>query len=144
MEKRERAYAGHCQQRTDSRDPLPPYSPYGPIGRWRGRCKGRNRFRWAQFERRNVTTPGEVDRHRILRKSPESAEHVVDPLKNALKAMLGDDSLSELRLDAVFELVMGMQATWLALGHRPTPKEIQEVADTVLLIVTTPMKPARS
>lgn len=57
--------------------------------------------------------------------------------------MLGNGSLSELRLDAVFELVMGMQATWLALGHRPTPKEILEVADAVLLIVTTPMKPAR-
>jgi hypothetical protein len=85
-----------------------------------------------------------LDRHRILRKSPESAEHVVDPLKNALKAMLGDDSLSDLRLDAVFELVMGMQATWLAFGHRPTPKEIREVAAAVLLIVTTPMKPARS
>jgi AcrR family transcriptional regulator len=87
--------------------------------------------------------PMALDRHRILRKSPESAEHVVDPLKNALKAMLGNDSLSELRLDAVFELVMGMQATWLALGHRPRPKEIREVADAVLLIVTTPMKPAR-
>jgi len=87
--------------------------------------------------------PMALDRHRILRKSPESAEHVVEPLKNALKAMLGNDSLSELRLDAVFELVMGMQATWLALGHRPTPREIREVADAVLLIVTTPMKPAR-
>lgn len=87
--------------------------------------------------------PMALDRHRILRKSPESAEHVVDPLKNALKAMLGDDSLSELRLDAVFELVMGIQATWLALGHRPTPTQIREVADAVLLIVTTPVKPAR-
>jgi AcrR family transcriptional regulator len=87
--------------------------------------------------------PMALDRHRILRKSPQSAEHVVDPLKNALKAMLGNDSLSQLRLDAVFELVMGLQATWLALGHRPTPKEIREVADAVLLVVTTPMKPAR-
>jgi AcrR family transcriptional regulator len=87
--------------------------------------------------------PMALDRHRILRKSPESAEHVVDPLKNVLKVMLGDDSPSELRLDAVFELVMGMQATWLALGHRPTPKEIRGVAAVVLVIVTTPMKPAR-
>jgi AcrR family transcriptional regulator len=87
--------------------------------------------------------PMALDRHRILRKSPESAEHVVDPLKNTLKAMLGDDSLPALRLDAAFELVMGMQATWLALGHRPKPKEIREVADAVLLVVTTPMKPAR-
>ena len=87
--------------------------------------------------------PMALDRHRILRKSPESEEHVVQPLKNVLKAMLGDDSLSEVRLDAVFELVMGIQATWLALEHRPTPTQIQEVADAVLLIVTTPMKPAR-
>ena len=87
--------------------------------------------------------PMALDRHRILRKSPQSEEHVVQPLKNVLKAMLGDDSLSELRLDAVFELVMGIQATWLALGHRPTPAEMREVADAVLLVVTAPAKPAR-
>jgi AcrR family transcriptional regulator len=82
--------------------------------------------------------PMALDRHRILRKSPESEHHVVAPLKNALTALLGDSSLSELRLDAIFELVMGMQATWLALEHQPTTSEIQEVADTVLLLVTNP------
>jgi AcrR family transcriptional regulator len=87
--------------------------------------------------------PMALDRHRILRKSPESEEHVVQPLKDALKAMLADGSLPKLRLDAAFELVMGTQATWLALEHRPTNGQIQEVADMVLLIVTTPTPPAR-
>ena len=82
--------------------------------------------------------PMALDRHRILRKSPESERYVVAPLKNALTDMLGDNSLSAPRLDAIFELVMGIQATWLALEHRPTTRQIQEVADAVLLLVTHP------
>jgi AcrR family transcriptional regulator len=86
--------------------------------------------------------PLALDRHRILRKSPGSEQHVVQPLKDALQAMLGDDSLLKSRLDAAFELVMGTQATWLALEHRPTKRQIREVADMVLLIVT-PTRAAR-
>jgi hypothetical protein len=52
--------------------------------------------------------------------------------------MIGGSSLSELRVAAIFELVMGIEATWLALEHRPTKRQIQEIADAVLLPVTSP------
>ena len=81
-----------------------------------------------------------IDRFRLLRRFPDADATIADPLRQLLRAVLptsarpGRAVLSE----AAFELILSRQASWIALGHVPTPREINAYAALVVRLVGLP------
>jgi AcrR family transcriptional regulator len=74
-----------------------------------------------------------LERHRFLRRFPDAEDRLVEPVRRVLA-----DALVQRRVgatdaqdvtNAAYELVMGQQATWIARRHRPTPREVDRVAE---------------
>jgi AcrR family transcriptional regulator len=78
-----------------------------------------------------------LDRYRLLRRFPDADATIADPLRRPLAEVLRGsrrphpDELAE----AAFELVLSRQASWIALGQRPTDKQIRTYADLTVRLV---------
>lgn len=83
-----------------------------------------------------------LERHRFLRRFPDAEERLVVPVRRVLADALVQHGMTDTDAqevtDAAYELVMGQQATWIARGHRPTPREVERVADLATRLLDTP------
>ena len=72
-----------------------------------------------------------LERHRFLRRFPDAEDRLVEPVRRVLQDALEQYGVADAAdvTSAAYELVMGQQATWIARGHRPTPREVERVAD---------------
>lgn len=89
----------------------------------------------------SVTVPAiALDRFRLLRRFPHADATIADPLREVLRRVLPAtrNPSPALLAEAAFELVLGRQASWIALGHRPTDREIRAYADLVARLVGLP------
>jgi AcrR family transcriptional regulator len=78
-----------------------------------------------------------LDRYRLLRRFPDADATIADPLRRPLADVLrtaGRPRPAELA-EAAFELVLSRQASWIALGERPTDKQIRTYADLTVRLV---------
>ncbi|MFN8028461.1 MAG: TetR/AcrR family transcriptional regulator [Acidimicrobiia bacterium] len=82
-----------------------------------------------------------LERHRFLRRFPDAEERLVVPVRRVLVDALVERGIApgdaQEVTDAAYELVMGQQATWIARGHRPTPREVERVADLATRLLDT-------
>lgn len=78
-----------------------------------------------------------LDRYRLLKRFPEAATTAAELLREPLAAVLRDAGAAqpEVVAEAAFELVLSRQASWIALGHPATDKEIRTYADLVVRLV---------
>jgi AcrR family transcriptional regulator len=78
-----------------------------------------------------------LDRYRLLRRFPDSEETIADPLRRPLRVVLQQAGSSQpaLLAEAAFELVLSRQASWIALGQRPSERQIRAYADLTVRLV---------
>jgi AcrR family transcriptional regulator len=78
-----------------------------------------------------------LDRYRLLKRFPDAEATIADPLRQPLEAVLREAGLPgpDVLAEAAFELVLSRQASWIALGRRPTDKEIRTYADLTVRLV---------
>lgn len=96
---------------------------------------------WARVLLRLAATPKgaasiqafALERHRFLRRFPDSDAHLVAPVKRVLTEALSRNGVPDVQrvADAAYELVMGQQATWIARRHQPTAVEVDGYAELV-------------
>jgi len=102
---------------------------------------------WARVLLRLTATPRAaasiqafaLERHRFLRRFPDSEEILVAPVKRVLLDVLvplGVGDANEI-VDAAYELVMGQQATWIARRHEPTSTELSRCLRMVVRLVAS-------
>ena len=78
-----------------------------------------------------------LDRYRLLRRFPDAASTISDPLRDLVAGVLTRAGLRESRVlaEAALELVLSRQASWIAVGRRPTAREIRTYADLSVRLV---------
>jgi AcrR family transcriptional regulator len=78
-----------------------------------------------------------LDRYRLLRRFPDADATIADPLRRPLAEVLRSSGRPrpEQLAEAAFELVLSRQASWIALGHRPTARQIRTYADLTVRLV---------
>jgi AcrR family transcriptional regulator len=74
-----------------------------------------------------ATLPFALDRYRILHRFPDAEPLLTLPLRAPLAETFRKQGVPEAESIAVaaFEMVMSRQATWIALGHQPSRKEVR-------------------
>jgi AcrR family transcriptional regulator len=74
-----------------------------------------------------ATLPFALDRHRIIRRFPDSESVLTLPLREPLAAAFRAQAVPDADevATAAFEMVMSRQATWIASGHRPSRREVR-------------------
>jgi len=82
-----------------------------------------------------------LERHRFLRRFPDAEDRLVEPVRRVLQDALAQHGVAVADAadvtNAAYELIMGQQATWIARGHRPTPREVERVADLATRLLDT-------
>jgi AcrR family transcriptional regulator len=78
-----------------------------------------------------------LDRYRLLKRFPDAEATIADPLRLPLEEVLrqAGQPAPKTLAEAAFELVLSRQASWIALGQRPTAKEIRIYADLAVRLV---------
>ncbi|MDT7550165.1 MAG: hypothetical protein QOE84_2559 [Actinomycetota bacterium] len=81
-----------------------------------------------------------LDRFRLLRRFPGADATIADPLRHLLRDVLppGLRPARDVLADAAFELILSRQASWIAVGHAPTAREISTYADLVVRLIGLP------
>jgi AcrR family transcriptional regulator len=84
-----------------------------------------------------ATQPFALDRHRLMHRFPGVYDRLNRPLRLALSRVLRSAGCAhpDIAAEAAFELVMSRQASWIAEGHRPSPREIGVYAQLVVDLV---------
>jgi AcrR family transcriptional regulator len=78
-----------------------------------------------------------LDRYRLLRRFPDAEATISDPLRDLLAAVLTQAGVrpATTLAEAALELVLSRQASWIAVGRRPTDREIRVYADLAVRLV---------
>jgi hypothetical protein len=78
-----------------------------------------------------------MDRYKLLRRFPDAEATIAHPLHAPLVRVLADAGLAQpdLLAEAAFELVLSRQASWIALGHKPSERDIKAYADLAVRLV---------
>jgi AcrR family transcriptional regulator len=78
-----------------------------------------------------------LDRCRLLRRFPDAAATISDPLRDLVASVLTRAGLRDgtLLAEAALELVLSRQASWIAVRRKPTSKEIRAYADLAVRLV---------
>jgi AcrR family transcriptional regulator len=78
-----------------------------------------------------------LDRYRLLKRFPHAEATIAHPLHAPLAEVLRQAGLSrpELLAEAAFELVLSRQASWIAVGHKPSDRDVRAYADLTVRLV---------
>ncbi|MCW2621509.1 MAG: putative HTH-type transcriptional regulator [Frankiales bacterium] len=78
-----------------------------------------------------------LERSRINRRFPEAQSTITRPLVRPLERVLRAAGVSRPRVvsEAALEMVVGREAIWIALRHRPTKREVTTYADLTVRLV---------
>jgi AcrR family transcriptional regulator len=87
-----------------------------------------------------------LDRYKLLQRFPDAEASIAHPLQAPLSRVLQEEGLPhpDVLAEAALELVLSRQASWIALGHKPSDAELRAYADLTVRLVglTSPRQEA--